>query len=58
MRPRLSRRARRDRWLEAEGYCVMRVSTAEVYGNVDGVLDTIWATLQEQTSGRGLDTPT
>jgi hypothetical protein len=32
----------------------MRVSTAEVYGNVDGVLDTIWATLQEQTSGRGL----
>jgi very-short-patch-repair endonuclease len=36
----------------------MRVSTAEVYGNVDGVLDTIWATLQEQTSGRGLDTPT
>ena len=50
--------ARRDRWLEAEGYRVMRVATAEVYGNVDGVLDTIWAALAEQMSAAGRDTPT
>ena len=50
--------ARRDRWLEGEGYRVMRVSTAEVYSNPIGVLDTIWAALQEQVSGRGRDTPT
>jgi very-short-patch-repair endonuclease len=39
--------ARRDRWLVSEGYRVMRVTTAEVYGNLVGVLDTIWAALQE-----------
>jgi very-short-patch-repair endonuclease len=39
--------ARRDRWLEAEGYRVLRVPTAEVYANISGVADTIWATLQE-----------
>jgi len=50
--------ARRDRWLEAEGYRVMCVATAEVYVNVDGVLDTIWAALGEQMSARGRDTPT
>ena len=44
--------ARRDRWLRAEGYCVMRVSTTDVYGNLDGVLDTIWAALQELPSAR------
>jgi very-short-patch-repair endonuclease len=44
--------ARRDRWLESEGYRVMRISTTDVYSNVDGVLDTIWATLQEQPSVR------
>src|SRR5262245_17894214 len=37
---------RRDRWLEGEGYRAMRVATAEVYTNLTGVLDTIWATLQ------------
>jgi very-short-patch-repair endonuclease len=42
--------ARRDRWLESEGYRVMRVSTTDVHSNVDGVLDTIWATLQERAS--------
>jgi very-short-patch-repair endonuclease len=42
--------ARRDRWLESEGYRVMRVSTTDVYGNLDGVLDTIWATLQDRLS--------
>ena len=42
--------ARRDRWLESEGYRVMRVSTTDVYSNIDGVLDTIWATLRERPS--------
>ena len=44
--------ARRDRWLAAEGYRVMRVSTTDVYTNTAGVLDTIWATLQELPSAR------
>ena len=38
---------RRDRWLETEGYRVLRVPTIEVYGNIAGVVDTIWATAQE-----------
>jgi very-short-patch-repair endonuclease len=49
--------ARRDRWLESEGYRVMRVSTTDVYNNVDGVLDTIWATLQERASVRAKPHP-
>jgi very-short-patch-repair endonuclease len=44
--------ARRDRWLESEGYRVMRVSTTDIYGNIDGVLDTIWAMLQGLPSVR------
>jgi len=39
--------ARRDRWLESEGYRVLRVPTGEVYGNIAGVVDTIWAAVQE-----------
>lgn len=46
--------ARRDRWLATEGYRVMRVSTADVYANIAGVLDTIWAAVQEAPSMRGL----
>ena len=38
--------AERDRWLRAEGYCVLRFPTIEVSRNVNGVLDTIWAELQ------------
>lgn len=41
---------RRDHWLASEGYRVLRVPTTEVYGNVAGVLDTIWAVLQELPS--------
>ena len=41
------RDGRRDRWLEAEGYRVLRVPTIEVYGNITGVLDTIWGALQD-----------
>ena len=39
--------ARRDHWLAAEGYRVVRVPTTEVYGNIAGVLDTILALMQE-----------
>ena len=39
--------ARRDRWLGSEGYRVMRVSTTDVYSNLAGVLDTIWAALRD-----------
>jgi hypothetical protein len=31
---------------------VLRVPTIEVYGNIGGVLDAIWATLQEMLSVR------
>jgi crossover junction endodeoxyribonuclease RuvC/BirA family biotin operon repressor/biotin-[acetyl-CoA-carboxylase] ligase len=39
--------ARRDQWLAAEGYRVLRVPTTEVHANIAGVLDTIWAVLQD-----------
>jgi very-short-patch-repair endonuclease len=44
--------ARRDQWLAAEGYRVLRVTTTDVYTNIAGVLDTIWAVLQELPSVR------
>lgn len=37
--------ARRTAWLESEGYRVLRFWNAEVYDNIDGVLDTIHAAL-------------
>jgi very-short-patch-repair endonuclease len=40
--------ARRDAWLASEGSRVLRVSSAEVYGNLTGVVDTIWAALQDK----------
>jgi very-short-patch-repair endonuclease len=43
---------RRDRWLAAERYRVMRVPNIEVFSNIAGVLDTIWAVLQEMPSAR------
>jgi very-short-patch-repair endonuclease len=43
----------RDSWLVAEGHRVMRVSTTDVYTNLIGVLDTIWAALQETGPARG-----
>ena len=49
----IARDARRDHWLKTEGYRVLRVPTVEVYGNIAGVLDTIWGTLQEMPSVRG-----
>jgi very-short-patch-repair endonuclease len=42
--------ARRDRWLGGEGYRVMRVSTTDVYRNLAGVLDTIWAAVRDLPS--------
>ena len=44
--------ARRDQWLTAEGYRVVRVPTTEVHANLAGVLDTIWAVLRELPSVR------
>jgi very-short-patch-repair endonuclease len=38
---------RRDAWLASEGYRVLRVPTSEVFTNLAGVIDTIWAALQE-----------
>jgi very-short-patch-repair endonuclease len=43
---------RRDRWLMAEGYRVMRFQTIEVYQNLAGVVYTIWGALQEMPSVR------
>ena len=36
---------RRTEWLEREGYRILRFWNQEVYDNMDGVLDTIYATL-------------
>jgi very-short-patch-repair endonuclease len=41
----VARDERRDRWLNAEGYRVMRFQTVDVYRNLGGVVDTIWAAL-------------
>jgi very-short-patch-repair endonuclease len=49
---RIERDARRDRWLEEQGYRVLRVPTVEVYRNIVGVLDTIWGALQEAPASR------
>jgi very-short-patch-repair endonuclease len=43
---------RRDRWLETEGYRVLRVPTIAVFDNIAGVVDTIWATLREMLAVR------
>jgi very-short-patch-repair endonuclease len=48
----VARDERRDRWLAAKGYRVMRFQTIEVYESLDGVADTIWAALQEMPSVR------
>jgi very-short-patch-repair endonuclease len=36
---------RRTRWLEQEGYRLFRVWNTEVFDNLDGVVETIWAEL-------------
>jgi very-short-patch-repair endonuclease len=43
----IARDERRDRWLDAEGYRVMRFQTIDVYRNLGGVVDTVWAALRE-----------
>jgi very-short-patch-repair endonuclease len=48
----MARDARRDRWLQAEGYRVLRVPTADIYGNIADVLDTIWGGLREVRAQR------
>ncbi|MBM3576406.1 MAG: endonuclease domain-containing protein [Alphaproteobacteria bacterium] len=37
--------ARRTAWLESRGYRVLRFWNADVFDNIDGVLDTIYAAL-------------
>jgi very-short-patch-repair endonuclease len=34
--------ARRDAWLRHRGFRMLRFGNREIYGNLDGVLDTIW----------------
>ena len=41
--------ALRTSWLETNGFRVLRFWNNEVLGNIDGVLETIRRTLQEQT---------
>jgi very-short-patch-repair endonuclease len=48
---------RRDRWLAAEGYRIVRVPNAEVFSNIDGVVDTVWAELQAIASARSAGHP-
>lgn len=38
----------RTRWLEGEGYAVLRVWNRDVLTNLDGVLTTIWRVLRER----------
>jgi very-short-patch-repair endonuclease len=49
--------ARRDRWLSGEGYRVLRFQTVDVYRNLGGVVDTIWAALQAQAARAGTPPP-
>lgn len=48
----LRRDARRTEFLEAQGYRLVRFVNEEVYRNMDGVLETILAKLDEQPSPR------
>jgi very-short-patch-repair endonuclease len=48
---------RRDRWLAAEGYRVLRFQTIKVYRNLDGVVETIWGILQDLPSVRAPTSP-
>jgi very-short-patch-repair endonuclease len=40
--------ARRTAFLKAQGYCVLRVHNAEVFENIDGILETILAQLEDR----------
>lgn len=48
---------KRTQWLESRGYRVMRFWTNEVMTETDGVLDAIWATLQEMPIVRNRPVP-
>jgi very-short-patch-repair endonuclease len=47
-----TRDARRDRWLNTEGYRVLRFPAIDVFQNLHGVVDSIWAALQEMSDAR------
>jgi very-short-patch-repair endonuclease len=42
--------AQRTAWLESQGYRVLRFWNSEVFGNIDGVIDTIYATIHGSLS--------
>ena len=44
--------ARRDRWLNTEGYRVLRFPAIDVFQNLDAVVDSIWSALQEMSDAR------
>ena len=57
--PNRRRDAARTRWLESQGYRVLRFWNHEVIGGIDVVLDTIYAALYTAPpTGFGADTPT
>jgi len=49
--------ARRDRWLEVEGYRVMRLPNIYVFQNLMNVVDSIWGALQELPDARASRRP-
>lgn len=51
---------RRTEWLENEGYRVLRFWNQEIFENIDGVLDTIYAALYgslDHDAGGALPSP-
>ncbi len=49
------RDARRDRWLQSQGYRVLRFWNHEIKKELDSVLDTIYAAVQERSAHLPLD---
>ena len=45
----IARDHRRDAWLASRGYVTSRVFNDDVYRNLDGVLEAIWATCSART---------
>jgi len=41
----------RTRWLEKEGYCVLRFWNNDITKNIDGVMDAVYAALHGSLSG-------
>jgi len=54
---RRSRDEARDRWLEGQGYIVIRVPASLVYRRLDGVVDRIFVRALELTAARPVTRP-